>query len=85
MTEKEDLYYLQDTRSTVGNSMLFWRVRGEGYTTDVREAATYTKEQAFKQHATRATDRPWRKDYIDARIKPHIDVQTCNYGEHGSI
>ncbi|WP_025517582.1 hypothetical protein [Bordetella trematum] len=70
-----DLFYLQDSRSYVGNDMLFWRPDGGGYTTDLREAATYTREEAQEKHNSRATDIPWPKGYIDAKTRPACDMQ----------
>ena len=33
-----DLYYIQDPRQCVGNSALWWRKGGHGYTCDLRQA-----------------------------------------------
>lgn len=70
-----ELYYLQDSRSYVGNDMLFWAVDGKGYTTDLRKAQVYTKDEAVAQHRSRETDIPWPKEYIDARTRPAVDMQ----------
>lgn len=67
-------YYLQDTRDIVGNSMVWWE-KGGGYTTDIERARVFSKAEADKKHSQRPTDLPWRKDYIDARIRKHVDVQ----------
>jgi hypothetical protein len=67
----------------VGYSMYWWAKDGRGYVCDVRKAHVYTKAEAFEQHASRSTDRPWPKDYIDARVSHHIDAQHCNYDEAG--
>jgi hypothetical protein len=66
---------LQDSRSYVGNDMLFWAKDGNGYTTDMRLAEVYTKEQAMAQHHVRITDIPWPKEYIDAKTRPAVDMQ----------
>jgi len=73
-------YYLQDTRGSgcVGNDLLFWQ-DGGGYTTDVSKAEVFTEEQAFQQHKSRNTDRPWPKLYIDARTRPAVDIQYTDY------
>jgi hypothetical protein len=71
----DDEYYLQDSRSYVGNDILFWAKDGNGYTTDIRNAHVYTKEKAVAQHHRRETDIPWPKDYIDARTRPAVDMQ----------
>jgi len=76
-TSETDLYYLQDKRSYVGNSMLWWAVNGAGYTCDIRKAHVYSKDGAYAQNKVRSTDVPWRKDYIENRISHHIDMQHC--------
>jgi hypothetical protein len=72
-----DLFYLQDSRQVVGNDMLWWRENGKGYTTDLREAATFSRDDAQRMHDARETDIPWPKGYIDARTRPAVDVQYC--------
>lgn len=71
----DDLYYLQDSRSYVGNDVLWWCPEGAGYTTDLRKAGVYTKEEAQAKHNFRSTDIPWPKAYIDARTRPAVDMQ----------
>ena len=70
-----DDFYLQDSRSYVGNDMLFWAKDGKGYTTDIRNAHVYTKDKAVAQHQSRETDIPWPKGYIDAKTRPAVDMQ----------
>jgi hypothetical protein len=67
-------YYLQDTRSFVGNDLLFWRLGG-GYTTNLKEAEVFTEYWAMRQHESRWSDVPWPKDYIDAKTRPAVDMQ----------
>ena len=69
------LFYLQDSRSFVGNDVLWWRKGGNGYTTDLREAETYTEADAQRLHVARNSDIPWPKDYIDDRSRPAVDFQ----------
>jgi hypothetical protein len=69
------LFYLQDSRSYVGNDVLWWAKEGRGYTTDLREAHIYTEAEAQKKHGNRQTDIPWPKDYIDAKTRPAVDMQ----------
>jgi hypothetical protein len=71
----DDLFYLQDSRSYVGNDVLWWAKNGQGYTTDLRQAHVYTKEEAVKRHEHRETDIPWPKDYIDQKTRPAVDMQ----------
>jgi hypothetical protein len=70
-----DEFYLQDSRSFVGNDMLFWAKNGQGYTTDMRLAHVYTKAEAVARHESRITDIPWPKAYIDAKTRPAVDIQ----------
>lgn len=74
-------FYLQDTRSYVGNDVLFWAIDGRGYTTDVSKAQVYTREAAFAQHEQRRTDRPWPKEYIDRHTRPAVDHQYISYND----
>lgn len=75
-----DEYYLQDSRSIVGNDMLFWGIIG-GYTSDLRKAKVFSREKAFSQHASRDTDIPWPKSYIDSKSRPAVDFQYVNQDE----
>lgn len=70
-----ELYYLQDSRSFVGNDVLWWAQGGNGYTTDLRKAKTYTREEAQAMHAARSSDIPWPKEYIDGKTRPAVDFQ----------
>jgi hypothetical protein len=70
-----DLFYLQDSRTYVGNDVMWWALNGNGYTTDLRKAHVYTKEQAQAKHNARETDIPWPKEYIDERWRPAVDCQ----------
>ncbi|MPV55913.1 hypothetical protein CFB46_11870 [Burkholderia sp. HI2761] len=69
------LFYVQDSRSFVGNDVLWWAQGGNGYTTDLRKAHVYTQEEAQARHNERATDIPWPKDYIDSKWRPAVDAQ----------
>jgi len=77
----KDLYYMQDSRSYVGNDIMFWAKNGNGYTTDLRLAEVYTKEEAVSMHQSRSTDIPWPKDYIDAKTRPAVDMQYVKISE----
>jgi hypothetical protein len=69
------LFYLQDSRSYVGNDVMWWAKNGQGYTTDLRNAELYTFEEAQRQHNSRPSDIPWPKEYIDAKTRPAVDMQ----------
>ncbi len=64
------LYYVQDKRQYVGNSMLWWRPSGAGYTTDLSQAGQYDHKPS-----DRDTDVLWSVEYIESVAKLHIDFQ----------
>ena len=72
---EEERFYLQDSRSFCGNDALWWRVGGKGYTSDLREAAIYTKDEAQRMHKARDTDIPWPVSYINTKSRPVVDFQ----------
>lgn len=76
-----DEFYVQDSRSIVGNDLMWWGIEGIGYTSDVSKARVFTMAQAVAQHQTRDTDIPWPKAYIDARTRPVVDHQYINRDE----
>lgn len=79
----EELYYVQDARSYVGNSMSWWAKGNSGYVCDICKAAVYTKKEAISVTRDRDTDVAWPKEYIDERISQHIDAQHCKYADSG--
>lgn len=81
-------FYIQDTRSYVGNSMLWWEKENCGYVCDIQKARIFTKVEARKicrgrgRYArTNQKDgkRMWPKKYIDERISHTIDMQDCDW------
>ena len=74
-------YYLQDSRNYCGNDVMWWATRNRGYTTNLNEAAIFTKEEAQAQHNCRETDIPWPKGYVDQKTRPVVDVQYLNRKE----
>lgn len=68
-------FYLQDSRTYVGNDVLFWAKDGKGYTTDLRNAEVFTRAKAQTRHNMRETDIPWPKEYIDQKTRPAVDMQ----------
>ena len=70
-----EIYYMQDCRSFVGNSCVFWAKGNNGYTTKVEKAETYTKDEAFSICKRRATDKPILKKVIDRAKSNQVDVQ----------
>jgi hypothetical protein len=68
-----ELFYIQDTRSVVGNSALWWREQGKGYTSNLDEAWKVPGNWSW-----RSTDilRPVAE--MDALAERHVDVQKLN-------
>lgn len=69
------LFYIQDTRSFLGNSPVWWGHNGSGYTSNILNAGVYSQEQAVAQHKSRESDVPWPKSYIDKKISVTVDFQ----------
>ena len=69
-------YYLQDSRSVVGNFLLFWAKGNRGYTTDIDNAQECTLEEALSQ---RDTDVPWPVEDMRAVAKLRVDHQNLMY------
>jgi hypothetical protein len=67
-------YFLQDTRSYVGNCPMWWGGSG-GYTSRIDKARRYTFDEAMRQHECRDTDVPWPCSEIEPLKRPTIDVQ----------
>lgn len=72
VTPVPQFYYIQDSRRYVGNSAVWWRERGEGYTTNLAEAMKVTGDWVG-----RPSDILWPVDEIDAlsRTIRQFDVQ----------
>ena len=81
MSDTVNEFYLQDSRSYVGNNVLWWAKNNKGYTTDLSKAEIYPKEQAARMNATRPTDIPWPKSYIDDKVRPAVDMQYLHKNE----
>lgn len=70
-------FYLQDSRSSTGDGIMFWAL-GSGYTTNLDKAELFTQEQACSH---RETDIPWPKGYVDARGHLGVDHQYISLDE----
>lgn len=70
-----DLYYLQDSRTYVGNCPMWWALDNKGYTTRLDRAQKYTLDDAMRQHRVRPSDVPWPCNRIDAILRPTVDIQ----------
>lgn len=79
------LYLLQNCNAGyIGNSPLFWREGGSGYTQWIDEAKHWTYAEARAQiRATKGSHRwkMWRLDKIEAAAKRTVDMQDLGTGE----
>ena len=69
------MYYIQDTRSYVGNSVIWWAHNGRGYICDLRAAGIFTEEEAKSQCASRSTDKMWPVLDIIRLVQHQVDIQ----------
>ena len=68
-------YYLQDSRSFNGNYMMFWAKDCRGYTSDIRKAHVFTRDEAFKMHKDRETDIPRDCLSVQRLVRHCVDYQ----------
>jgi hypothetical protein len=83
----EEQYYLQDLRSVVGNSVLWWAVNDCGYTCDLRCARMWTKSELTERGywEDHYKYKPWPKNEVDNLIQFHIDCQDLERKKNGSV
>lgn len=74
MTQESHRMVLLDSRSTVGNALMFWALEG-GYTSNIEKAEIFSVDDARRQHQCRESDIPMRLDYLDARKERMVDFQ----------
>lgn len=67
------LFYVQDTRTVVGNCMSWWAKDCNGYTCHLKNAHVFTKGELTR--VTRETDRVWPKEVVDDAASLQVDHQ----------
>lgn len=65
-------YYIQDTRGFVGDSVMWWRPDGKGYTINLEEAGEYDEEKARAIETNRSTDKPIPCEVARAASSTHV-------------
>ena len=71
----ETLYYIQN-KGYVGNSLLWWRKDGQGYTCDLNEAWRVTRVEAERICRDRPKEDIMRSvAKMDALVQRHVDMQ----------
>ena len=78
----EALYYVQDTRTVVGNCGSWWRANGAGYCCDIDDAGQYSGKDV---RSMRDTDVPWPVDYVLARVVRHVRVDNQAFTRNDDI
>lgn len=67
----DDPYYVQDTRTVVGNCGMWWANNSRGYCCNLEEAGIYTGAMCKYM---RDTDVPWPQNYVRAHAVTHVRV-----------
>ena len=70
-----DLFYLQDSRASLGSQAMFWALNGCGYTSNISKAQSYTAAQAQSQHNSRLTDVPLVCSLVNELTELGVDSQ----------
>ena len=73
---EDELFYVQDGRGYIGNSISWWGLNSCGYTTDITKAQKYTKAEIIARFsAGRETDVIWVASNVDKNVSTHVDSQ----------
>jgi len=72
--DKDKFYYVQDSRSYVGNAVLW---HGNGYVTQLSKAEKFSYHDIQKMYL-RETDIIWESSYVENNIKQYVDSQCLN-------
>lgn len=71
-------YYIR-TEGYVGNSLLWWRPKSAGYTTDIKKAGQYSKEEAESICRGSTTEAAYECDKIDNHPKALFTTVHADY------
>lgn len=68
------MFFIQN--GFVGNSVLWWALNSNGYTTDITRAQKYTKKEVLERFVCgREEDRIWEANHVLQNIRQHVDGQ----------
>lgn len=76
----DTMFYVQDKRNYVGNSVLWWGKGASGYVTDLRKAMKVSKEYILSKK-WRKTDIIWESTDVENNISWHIDSQYLKHNK----
>lgn len=65
-------YYIQDTRSYCGDSVVWWRPKRQGYTFRLDDAGEYSEREARRIENLRGTDKAIPVDAARAAASLHV-------------
>ncbi len=69
----ETLFYIKNSKSIVGNSVIWWRPKSEGYTCNLDEAGKYSESEARSIVRCRPQeDSMWPVEQIDSIAQRHV-------------
>ena len=82
MTNK---FYIQNTRSYVGNSMRWWRFNDSDYVCDIQKARVFAKTAAEKLCKLSSYLKMWPKEFIDGHVEHHVNRKNMRIIEDGKV
>jgi hypothetical protein len=74
----EDKFLVIDSRSFVGNDVLFWALDSKGYTTNINKAHRFTSEEAKHIEDNRSTDRAIPLTEVLEAARQAVDFQNLD-------
>lgn len=79
------IYLMIDSRSMIGNDVLFWAKDHNGYTTNIDKAHKFSAEDAKNQENKRSTDRaiPWSEVVQASRRAVDFQILDRKYFQMG--
>lgn len=75
-------YYVQDTRSVVGNCGSWWKPNGAGYCCCIDEAGIYKGKYV---RSLRDTDVPWPVAHVLQHVVRHVRVDNQAFSRNDDI
>lgn len=78
--DEGERYYIQDTRSYVGNCPMWWGENSQGYTCHLSRAGRYTRKEAEAICKNRTTEKAWPCSYVDSIASKMVDSQSMRGG-----
>lgn len=73
--EKEQMYYLQDSRTYVGNCPMWWAKDSGGYVCNLDNAKLFTYEEVMQLNSERSSDIPWKQQDVEIAVRRLVDAQ----------